>query len=742
MGLPDKDKQPDTWPVARMARSRNGGQPRYMIGDLCRHLESYLPPEEVREVYRAYLFGAEAHKDQKRLSGEPYICHPVAVARILAEMRMDHQCLMAAVLHDVIEDTETAKGQLKNSFGEEIAELVDGVSKLAKIRSRSHAEAQAESFRKMMLAMTRDIRVILIKLADRLHNMRTLDVMRPAKARRIARETREIYAPIANRLGINNVRLELEELSMAAYYPWRYQVLSRVLKNIRGHRKEVISDIEIAIGNRLRQEHFDGEVFGREKHISSIYVKMRNKRLPLSEVADVFAFRIQVDRVDICYRVLGAMHGLYKPVPGRFKDYIAIPKANGYQSLHTVLVGPRGQHVEIQIRTREMNHVAEEGIAAHWRYKNRKDSTSTPAAAAEWVRNLLEMQQDSGSSIEFLEHVKVDLFPAEVYVFTPRGQIKVLPRRATVLDFAYAIHSDLGNQCVAARVDRKLMPLRTMLHSGQTVDIISNQDAIPNPAWLEFVITGKARAAIRGYLKHLEQDEAEALGRRMLDRELEDQPESLNKLSPEATGRLLSKLRVESIPRMLQEIGLGNRMAKLVGNLIRQPDQAVSTDQGAAGQLSIRGTEGMVVKYGKCCHPIPGDSIVATFNPGKGVVVHHQACPNMREERKKGSSWLDVTWEDQVEGEFAAALKVDVGNKRGLLASIASAIADAGSNIDEVRTEEKDGLSSSLFFVVSVSGRRHLAIIMRSLRKIPSVMYIHRDLGRSYRVVSRHELFK
>lgn len=732
MGLPSTDKQSSTWAVASAANSGNAAvQPRYMISDLCSYLETYLPPEEVREVYRAYLFGAEAHKGQKRLSGEPYICHPVAVARILAELRMDHQCLMAAVLHDVIEDTETAKVQLKNEFGVEIAELVDGVSKLAKIRSRSHAEAHAESFRKMMLAMTRDIRVILIKLADRLHNMRTLGVMRPAKARRIARETREIYAPIANRLGINNMRLELEDLSMAAYYPWRHRVLSRVLKTTRGHRQGVVNDIQDAIRNRLQQEDLAGDVSGRAKHICSIYRKMRDKHLPLSEVADVFAFRILVDKVDACYRVLGAMHNLYKPVPGRFKDYIAIPKANGYQSLHTVLVGPRGLHVEIQIRTHEMHHVAEEGIAAHWRYKNRKNSYSPPEAAAEWVRNLLDVQKDSGSSIEFLEHVKVDLFPAEVYVFTPRGQIKVLPRGATVVDFAYAIHSDLGNQCVAARVDRRLVPLRTVLRNGQTIDIISNQDAIPNPAWLEFVITGKARAAIRGYLKHLALDEAEALGKRMLSVELEADPESLDKLKPKKKKRLLAQLGVKSVQELLTEIGLGNRMAKLVANLIKQSDKIKKSVKKAPGKLAIRGTEGMVVRYGKCCRPIPGDPIVATFNPGKGVVVHHEACPNVGQERKKNNSWLEVTWEDQVEGEFSAGLRVDLSNKRGLLASIAAAIAKAGSNIDEVRTEEKDGLTSSLHFVVSVSGRRHLAAIMRSLRKIPSVMRIYRDLGRN-----------
>ena len=707
------------------------GQARYLISDLCGFLESYLSPEQVREVYRAYLFSAEAHEGQKRLSGEPYIYHPVAVARILANIRMDHQCLMAAILHDVIEDTPTAKEQLNTEFGPEVAELVDGVSKLAKINFRTHAEAQAESFRKMMLAMTKDIRVILIKLADRLHNMRTLGVMGPAKARRIARETIEIYAPIANRLGINSMRIELEDLGMAAYHPWRHRVLTTSLNTLRGNKKEVIGSIETAIRNRMEQEAFRGEVYGREKHIWSIYRKMRDKHLSLSELADVFAFRILVDDVDTCYRVLGAIHNLYKPVPGRFKDYIAIPKANGYQSLHTGVVGPNGQQIEIQIRTHDMHHVAEEGIAAHWHYKSAEGQVSTPDAAAEWVRNLLELQKGSGTSIEFLEHVKVDLFPAEVYVFTPRGQIKVLPGGATLVDFAYAIHSDVGNHCVAARIDRRLMPLRTVLRNGQTVEIITNSDAGPNPAWLDFVVTGKARATIRSCLKKLEQGEAVNLGRRMLDRELELLGADPAKVPQEDIDQLLQRLQVSSYSELLKDIGLGNRMAKLVAGMLFSKDEVEETSQEGVSKLSIRGTEGVVVKYARCCNPIPGDPILGTFNPGRGVVIHHQSCPNVGDVRKHAANWLDVQWEDDVEGEFSSALKVDVGNKRGMLATIASAIAEQGSNIEDVRSEEKDGLSSSLRFVIAVRNRVHLAAIMRQLRTIPSVMRISRDLGRS-----------
>jgi len=704
------------------------GQARYLISDLCVYLESYLPQEHVREVYRAYLFGAEAHEGQKRLSGEPYIYHPVAVARILAGMRMDHKCLMAAILHDVIEDTETAKDQLTEVFDAEIAELVDGVSKLTAINFRSKAEAQAENFRKMMLAMTRDIRVIMIKLADRLHNMRTLGVMRPDKARRIARETLEIYAPIANRLGINSIRLELEDLGMQAHWPWRYRILSDALRRQRGNRREVVGQVEEALRTRLDQEHFSAEVYGREKHAYSVYRKIRDKHQPLGELADVFAFRIIVDTVDTCYRVLGVVHNLYKPVPGRFKDYVAIPKANGYQSLHTVLFGPHGIPIEIQIRTHEMHRVAEEGIAAHWQYKSGGEAR-TPDAAAEWLRNLLELQKGSGNSLEFLEHVKVDLYPDEVYVFTPRGRIMVLPKGATVIDFAYGVHSDVGNQCVAARIDRRLAPLRSELYNGQTVEIITKPDARPNPSWLNFVVTSKARASIRSYLKNLESREAEDLGARLLERELERHNRNIASLNDAEKANLLQGLGCASFDHLLAEIGLGNRMAKLVARMVAGHGDAEPSDGEQMGSLTITGTEGMVVSFAKCCGPIPGDPVVAVFTAGKGMVVHHRDCRNLGDFRKHGQSWVDVQWSTDVVGEYTTAIRVDAGNQRGMLATVASTIAEEGSNIEDVRSEERDGLSSSLRFVIAVKDRTHLARIIRRVKALPMVMRLARVIG-------------
>jgi guanosine-3',5'-bis(diphosphate) 3'-pyrophosphohydrolase len=702
---------------------------RFLISDLCGDLESYLTREQVSEVYRAYLFGAEAHEGQSRLSGEPYIYHPVAVARILAGMRMDHQCLMAAILHDVIEDTETAKEQLAREFGPEIAELVDGVSKLTQIKFRSRAEAQAENFRKMMLAMTKDIRVIMIKLADRLHNMRTLGVMGPNKARRIARETLDIYAPIANRLGINSIRHELQELGMAAHWPWRYNILRTALRKQRGNRKEVVGNIEEVLRSRLQQEGFDGEVYGREKHVYSIYRKMLEKKLPLSELADVYAFRIIVDSVDTCYRVLGVVHNLYRPVPGRFKDYIAIPKANGYQSIHTVLFGPHGLPIEIQIRTRDMHHVAEEGIAAHWHYKSSSGGAVPPDAAADWLRNLLDVQKDSGNSIEFLEHVKVDLFPDEVYVFTPRGQIFVLPKGATVIDFAYAVHSDVGNQCVAARVDRQLAPLRTQLRNGQTVDIITKKKSRPNPAWLDFVVTGKARATIRSFLKRLEHKEAVLLGRRLLKRELKTLGRKLDDVSDKERSQLLNEIGLGSFDKLLEQIGLGNRMCKLVARMLGSGTKEPTPEGAVLDPLTIKGTEGMVVSFAKCCSPIPGDPVIAIFSPGRGLVVHHQECPNLGDFRRQGQSWLDVQWAEDVSGEFSTTIRVDAGNQRGMLATIASLIAEEGSNIEDVRSEERDGLSTSLRFIISVRGRKHLAHIIRRLKKVPFVLRISRSIG-------------
>jgi RelA/SpoT family (p)ppGpp synthetase len=706
--------------------------PRLLISDLLTYLESYLTPEQVREVYRAYLFGAEAHQGQMRQSGEPYIYHPIAVARILADMRMDHKCLMAAVLHDVIEDTPFAREQLANLFGEEIADLVDGVSKLTAIDFKSRAEAQAASFRKMMLAMTKDIRVILIKLADRLHNMRTLGVMAPHKCRRVSRETLEIYAPIANRLGINSMRLELEELGFAHYWPWRYRVLERAVKGACGARQELVATVETAIKRRLAQEEIEAEVVGRRKHLYSIYLKMRDKKRAFDEVVDVFAFRVVADRVDTCYRILGLVHNLYKPIPGRFKDYIAIPKSNGYQSLHTVLAGPGGAPIEVQIRTADMQRLAEAGIAAHWMYKSgNTDGGSPQSLAADWLQNLLEVQRTAGDSVEFLDHVKVDLFPAEVYVFTPKGRILVLPKGATLVDFAYAIHSDVGNACVAGRVDRRLAPLRTVLRSGQTVEIINAPNARPNPAWLNFVVSGKARSSIRTYLRNLQRKEAQVLGARLLDAELAGHQTRLEDIPVPRVSAYLADAHLSSLDALLAEIGLGNRMATLVARRLLvgggvESHQGQSPTGGAPQPLAIKGTEGMVVTFARCCRPIPGDEIAALFSPGKGIVVHRRECRNLGDFQTQKDKWLDVDWAAEPSGDFTTAIRVEVSNRLGTLATVAAAIAESSSNIENVQSRERDGMTSSLEFIVTVRGRAHLARIMRRLRQIPQVVRISR----------------
>lgn len=694
------------------------------IGELCDYLGCYLPNEAIEEIYRAYLFGAKAHSGQIRKSGEPYIHHPIEVARILAEMGMDHKCLVAALLHDVIEDTAIAKEQLAAQFDEEIAELVDGVSKLTKIDFKSRAEAQAASLTKMLLAMTKDIRVIMIKLADRLHNMRTLGFMDREQCRRKSRETLEIYAPIANRLGIESIRLELEELSFAHYWPWRHRVLEAAVSSNCGSRVELIADIESTLGKRLNDAGIDSQVVGRKKHLYGIYSKMRDKKRSFSDVVDVFAFRVIVDRVDTCYRVLGYVHNLYKPVPGRFKDYIAIPKANGYQSLHTVLFGPQGVPVEIQIRTADMHRVAESGIAAHWTYKSGDRAKSL---AADWLQSLVEVQRGSGDSVEFLEHVKVDLFPDEVYVFTPRGRIHVLPRGATVVDFAYAIHSDVGNTCIAARIERRLVPLNTELFSGQTVDIINAPGARPNPAWLTFVVTGKARANVRAYLKNLRSQEAQALGKRLLDAELSKHGSSIDALPPARINRYLGEVNISSVQDLLADVGLGNRMPALIARcLMSQDASSEQASDSVPSRLSIKGTEGMVVTYGRCCRPIPGDKIVGMFSPGKGVVVHRQGCRNLGDYHIQRDKWLDIQWDSDSNADFSTEIRVELGDRRGALATVATTIADMGSNIENVESGAKDGSNSTLGFVVSVKSRQHLARIMRRLRRNRLVLRIYR----------------
>jgi len=702
------------------------------IDDLSAQIETYLEPDQVKKVRRAYSFSAKAHEGQHRLSGEPYIQHPLEVARILAGMHMDHQTLVAAILHDVIEDTATAKEQIKREFGKGVAELVDGVSKLKQIEFDSYAEAQAHNFRKMLMAVAHDIRVILVKLADRLHNMRTLGALPPKKRRLIARETLEIYAPIAQRLGMNSIRLELEELGFAALHPMRHRVLSEQVKKARGHRKEIVNKIKNALKRRLQQEKLPAEIIGREKHLYGIYKKMRNKGLSFAEVFDVYAFRIIVDTVDTCYRVLGAVHNLYKPVPGKFKDYIAIPKANGYQSLHTVLFGPYGVSIEVQIRTKEMDDVGEAGIAAHWLYKSGEgEKTTAHKRAREWLRGILEIQQTAGNPEEFLEHVKIDLFPDEVYVFTPKGDIIELPRGATAVDLAYTIHTDVGNTCVGARIDRRLAPLSTPLSTGQSVEIITAPGARPNPVWLKFVVTAKARSTIRHYLKNLKHDEAIALGKRMLNLELKNFSLSFDDISPRQLSTTLKSFNLNDKNELLEDLGLGKRMAPLVARHLapspREPWKLPwKRGSASARPLFIKGTEGMVVSFPKCCYPIPGDPILGFASAGRGIVVHHQSCKNVAEYRKEPEKWVNVEWETQVDRDFPAAIRMNVTNQRGVLATVAAAIADEGANIENVEMQDRDDRYIRLSFVIAVRDRNHLARVMHKVRGVKHVSGINR----------------
>jgi RelA/SpoT family (p)ppGpp synthetase len=708
------------------------------IDDLCKRARSYLTPTQISKVRRAYQFGAKAHDGQLRKSGEPYIQHPLEVANILAEMHMDHETLVAAILHDVLEDTGIAKDKISHDFGSEAAEIVEGVSKLTQIEFDSHADAQAQNFQKMLMAMADDIRVILVKLADRLHNMRTLEALAPAARRRIARETLDIYAPIAQRLGINTIRLELEDLCFEALYPMRYHVIKREVERIRGNRKGVVNKIKNRIKRHLRQEKLVAHVIGREKHLYSIYTKMKVKHLPFSEVDDVYAFRIIVDSVDTCYRVLGVIHGLYKPVPGKFKDYIAISKANGYQSLHTVLFGPYGVPIEVQIRSNEMDQLAEAGIAAHWLYKTGATvSKSAHQRAREWLRGVLEMQRQAGDSQEFLEHVKVDLFPDEVYVFTPKGEIMELPRGATAVDFAYAIHTDIGNSCVACRVNRRLAPLRTPLQSGATVEIVTAPGARPNPAWLTSVVTGKARANIRHFLKNLREDEARTLGKRMINRELERFSLTLDSVDKKRLKTALANFKLENADALLSEIGLGVRPAPLVARILapeqeekpqpkRRRKHNADPHEPAPSPLLIHGTEGMVVSFPKCCYPIPGDSIVGFLTAGRGIVIHQRACANVSELRSAPDKWVDVEWAQDIEREFDVEMSLAVANQRGVLATIAAAVADESGNIEEVELSERDEHHSNMRLVITVIDRKHLADLLRKLRGIKTVFRVIR----------------
>ena len=699
----------------------------YLFEGLKESASSYLEPEQVELLKQAYLVARDAHEGQMRTSGEPYITHPVAVARILADSRLDHETLMAALLHDTIEDTSVTKEELTTLFGLTVAELVEGVSKLDKIKFRDKKEAQAENFRKMMMAMTQDIRVILIKLADRTHNMRTLGALRPDKRRRIARETLEIYAPIANRLGIHNIKIELEDLGFQAYYPMRYRVIKEVVKAARGNRKELINSIETAINTRLTDAQIPATIKGREKNLYSIYRKMKAKELQFQEVMDIYAFRVVVDSIDTCYRVLGAMHGLYKPHPGRFKDYIAIPKANGYQSLHTSLFGPHAVPVEVQIRTEEMDQMADKGVAAHWMYKNKVDvseQNTTQIRARKWMQSLLELQQSAGSSFEFVENVKTELFPDEIYVFTPEGRILELPVNSTAVDFAYEVHTDVGNTCVGARVNRQAYPLSQPLISGQTVEIITAKGARPNAAWLNFVVTGKARGKIRQVLKSLKGANAVALGRRLLNHALGEN--KFENISQELIDKVIKETKHTSLDGLFADIGLGNAMSIVIAQrLLGQ--HLESADQSDKPQMPIRGAESMLVTYANCCRPIPGDAVIAHVSPGKGLVVHMESCANIRGYQGEPDKYISVHWDNAEGTEYQANLRVEIVNHQGALAKITSIVASAGSNIHNLSTEERDGRVYLINLRISVKDRVHLANVMRKIRILPEVLRTSRN---------------
>jgi GTP pyrophosphokinase len=701
---------------------------------LFHELSGYLKPDDVAQLESAYQFSEQAHQGQFRGSGEPYISHPLAVANILAKWHLDSQALTAALLHDVMEDTKVSKADISRRFGRPVAELVDGVSKLDKIEFQTHEDAQAENFRKMLLAMARDVRVMLIKLADRLHNMRTLDGLPPDKRKRIARETLEIYAPIANRLGLNSIYQELEDLSFRYLYPRRYNVLLKAVRAARGNRREVVGKIREAIQRRLGDAGIEATVTGREKNLYSIYSKMHDKHLSFANVHDIYGVRVIVKDVPTCYLALGMLHGLYKPIPGKFKDYIAIPKANGYQSLHTTLFGPFSMPIEVQVRTLDMHKIAEAGVASHWLYKSSDASLSElQKKTHQWLQSLIEIQSESGDSVEFLEHLKVDLFPDEVYVFTPKGRIMTLPRGATAVDFAYAVHTDIGNRCVAVKINDDLMPLRTELRNGDRVEIITAAHAKPNPTWLNYVVTGKARSHIRHFLRTMRFQESVQLGERLLNQALAALHTNLAEIGEAPWEKMLKETAAKSSTEILADIGLGKRLAAVVARQLlaqQQGGEGEALDLRPAGPVVIRGSEGMAVQLAKCCRPIPGDPIIGMITKGHGMVVHTHDCPVLGKMRLDPEKLLDIEWSPETKKLFEVNIKIVVANQRGVLAKVAAEIAEAGSNIENVAMDPQDGSQyTTMHFTLQVGNRHHLANILRSLRRVPEVLRIARVKG-------------
>jgi guanosine-3',5'-bis(diphosphate) 3'-pyrophosphohydrolase len=689
----------------------------------------YLSEDQRAITLKAYEFAKRAHEGQYRRSGEAYISHPVAVANILASVRLDPASLMGALLHDVIEDCNISKETISQEFSPTVADIVDGVSKISAIKFESHALAQAENFRKIMLAMTKDIRVILVKLADRLHNMRTLSVLSADKRRRIATETLEIYAPVANRLGMNEFRIEFEDLGFKALYPMRSQRLQKAIKIQHGNRDEIMTPIYNSLTQALEKQGIQARVIGREKHLYSVYQKMRKQRKSFRQIMDVYGFRLVVKELDDCYRSLGLAHNLFKPIPGRFKDYIAIPKINSYQSLHTTLKGPNGVPIEIQIRTEAMETMANNGIASHWHYKSPSDSNEEAKITAQnWLRGLIELQNNAGNSLEFIENVKIDLFPDEVYIFSPKGEIFELPRGATPVDFAFAVHTDIGQRCVAARIDQRLAPLSTPLESGQTVEIITSATATPNPAWLSFIVSGKARAKIKHFLKNQHEAESMRLGKRLLNKALQQYRLKLDTFNEQQLEQAASDLNAVDFNAVLQDIGLGQRIAAAVSETLAHK---TSTDtKRPVKPLQIQGAESMVLHFAKCCQPIPGDSIMGFLSPGRGMVVHVDSCRNLvRELEHNPEKCLAVRWHDKVRGEFSTSLRIEMLNQRGVLATLANAIADSDANIETINMVEKDVQISVVHLTLAVLNRVHLARILRRLRALQSISKITRLKG-------------
>ena len=705
---------------------------RALIDELLGYLGDYLGEDAVANIHDACLFGAGAHAGQTRESGEAYIYHPLAVARILGEMRMDSRTIIAAVLHDVVEDTDITLIQLAERFGDDVAELVDGVSKVSQLEQEPKEHAEAASFRKMFMATAKDIRVIIIKLSDRLHNMRTLGSLKEEKKRRVARQTLEIYAPIANRLGMRDLAQKLEDLGLSSLYPKRYNAISKKLNSKKRGRKSVVGELCVKTQAVLERAGIDARVTGREKDIYSIYRKMQQKKLLLRDVQDINAIRIVTETRPQCYHALGVIHQLYKPRPESFKDYIAIPKVNGYQSLHTVVMGPFGQSVEVQIRSKAMHRVAEKGVASHWLYKTETTGEHAPQQLAQkWLSSFLESQQKSLDSGEFLEHLKADLFPDEVYVFTPKGDIKRLPRGSTALDFAYAVHTDVGNRCIGARIEQQMVPLHQRLSNGDHIEIVTSRSARPLPAWLDYAVTSKARASIRHFLNQQKDKESFKLGGKLLKQALGKQGYRRLRIPSTHKVALLKHLQIADWTQLVRDIGFGKRLPTLVAKQLIAANDAGGGDGGGGGgngkpaAMTIEGTERLLVTHANCCHPIPGDHIIGAMTSGRGLVVHRSNCPNCKEIMRHPDNYFHLAWSESTKGKFQVMIKMETRNEPGVLAGVSNIIAEHESNINNLQVDQQHH-TASMSFIIEVTGRKHLADIMRQLHAEKSVINLSR----------------